>query len=287
MASRSAGVAQKLESDVADFDLGTSLEHLLETAPDYRPLRHSVRPRPSVIPAPARKRSEVHRVEGKRRQTTRAVEPSHRKPTRVAGLDERTAAALLEQYLPLVRVIVGGFQRKLPRNVLRDDLLAAGMSGLWDAIRRQGCTRDESFEWYVRVRIRGAILDELRAQDWLPRRARAAAAEAQAQGRASVLPPSVVRLEDVSEWEQGRALSSSLCDSSETAVHQKLVGEALQRAVEQLPERERHIVSMHYFRGIKFKDLGEELGVSEPRISQLHSRAMKRLRTLIAQQIAA
>jgi RNA polymerase sigma factor for flagellar operon FliA len=200
--------------------------------------------------------------------------------------EELMAAQLLQQYAPLVRQIVGGFQRKLPRNVLRDDLIAAGMSGLWDAIRRQAGQYDESFEWYVRVRIRGAILDELRAQDWLPRRARAAASESQAPGAASVAPPSVVRLDDVSEWEQGRALSSAESSSSESAVHHKLVGEALAKAVDLLPERERHIVSMHYFKGVKFKDLGTQLGVSEPRISQLHSRAMKRLRMLIAQQAA-
>lgn len=271
------------------FELEASLEQLLDGIPEYRQVRHSVRPRPSLIPTPARKRVEARRAEPKKaHKTARALEQQRkiRVQTRWGGLDEVVAANLLAQYSPLVRQIVGGFQRKLPRNVLRDDLLAAGMSGLWDAIRRQGTERDDSFEWYVRVRIRGAILDELRAQDWLPRRARAAAAEAQAAGNTSILPPSVVRLEDVSEWEQGRALSSADTNSSESAVHQKLVGEALQRAVDQLPERERHIVSMHYFRGIKFKDLGAELGVSEPRISQLHSRAMKRLRTIIAQQAA-
>jgi RNA polymerase sigma factor for flagellar operon FliA len=271
------------------FEVEASLEQLLEAVPEYRPVRHSVRPRPSVIPGPARKRPEIRRADTtKNRRTSRVLEQQRkvRAQSRWGGMDEVLAASLLAQYSPLVRQIVGGFQRKLPRNVLRDDLLAAGMSGLWDAIRRQGAEHDDSFEWYVRVRIRGAILDELRAQDWLPRRARAAAAEAQAAGNTSIVPPSVVRLEDVSEWEQGRALSSTDTTSSESAVHDKLVGEALQRAVEQLPERERHIVSMHYFRGIKFKDLGAELGVSEPRISQLHSRAMKRLRTIIAQQAA-
>jgi RNA polymerase sigma factor for flagellar operon FliA len=193
---------------------------------------------------------------------------------------------LLAQYSGVVRQIVGGFQRRLPRNVLRDDLIAAGMSGLWDAIRRQDGQCNDSFEWYVRVRIRGAILDELRAQDWLPRRARAAISEAQQTGGTSIAPPLVVRLDDVTEWEQGRALGSAESSSSESAVHQKFVGEALAKAVDQLPERERHIVSMHYFKGVKFKDLGTQLGVSEPRISQLHSRAMRRLRTLISLQAA-
>lgn len=197
-----------------------------------------------------------------------------------ARLDQRVVAELLAAYTPLVRQIAGGFQRKLPRNVLREDLLAAGMSGLWDAIRRHADKPSDSFEWYVRVRIRGAILDELRAQDWLPRRARAAAAEADQGSLARSCAPAVVRLDDVSEWEQNRCLATFA--SSEAAVDAKFTRETLARAVDQLPTRERHIVSAHYFRGVKFKDLGHELGVSEPRISQLHSRAMQRLRSIMA-----
>lgn len=259
----------------------------LEGIPQYRPMRHSILPRPSVVPPKARQRVSARRTVHVPPKSRAATQRRPKARPRVASAEELMAAQLLQQYSPLVRQIVGGFQRKLPRNVLRDDLIAAGMSGLWDAIRRQAGQYDESFEWYVRVRIRGAILDELRAQDWLPRRARAAAAESQVPGTTSLAPPSVVRLDDVSEWEQGRALSSTESSSSESAVHHKLVGEALARAVDLLPERERHIVSMHYFKGVKFKDLGTQLGVSEPRISQLHSRAMKRLRLLIAAQQAA
>lgn len=193
-------------------------------------------------------------------------------------------AQLVELYSPLVRQIAGGFQRKLPRNVLRDDLVAAGMSGLWDAVRRQTEAPGERFEYYVRVRIRGAILDELRAQDWLPRRARALAQEAQENGdHARAVAPAVVRFDDVSEWEQSRCLSTADDTNSEIALENKMTHASLTRAVEQLPQRERHIVSAHYFRGVKFKDLGLELGVSEPRISQLHSRAMERLKVLMAE----
>jgi RNA polymerase sigma factor for flagellar operon FliA len=258
----------------------------LELIPQYRPMRHSVLPRPSLAPQKTRQNGAARRAAPKTQVVRTTAQRRPPKRARTATQNELISAQLLEQYSPLVRQIVGGFQRKLPRNVLRDDLIAAGMSGLWDAIRRQAGQYDESFEWYVRVRIRGAILDELRAQDWLPRRARAAAAEAQGAGNTSIVPPSVVRLDDVSEWEQGRALSSAESSSSESAVHHKLVGEALVKAVDLLPERERHIVAMHYFKGVKFKDLGAQLGVSEPRISQLHSRAMKRLRMLIAQQAA-
>jgi RNA polymerase sigma factor FliA len=207
-------------------------------------------------------------------QTTRAKSVP---PTRPASraYDPR-AEELLARYTPLVRQIAGGFQRKLPRSVLREDLVAAGMAGLWDAIRRHAGKSDESFEWYVRVRIRGAILDELRAQDWLPRRVRAAVTE-----DGTPCAPSVVRFDDVSDWEQSRCLASSEAAASDVAVEAKFRHETLVRAVEQLPERERHIVASHYFRGVRFKDLGAELGVSEPRISQLHSRAMQRLKSLV------
>jgi RNA polymerase sigma factor FliA len=223
------------------------------------------RRRSQAAPPPAAKRKPRAPIEGKT-----AVKPNDDQPSQ-----------LIAKYTGLVRQIAGGFQRKLPRNVLRDDLIAAGMSGLWDAVRKHGHEQTENFDWYVRVRIRGAILDELRAQDWLPRRARAAAAEAaQAAGRRPCTPV-VLRFDDVSETEQARCLTAGEASSTEKTVEARLVKATLTRAMEQLPERERRIVSMHYFRGVKFKDLGEMLGVSEPRISQLHSRAMTRLKGIL------
>ena len=252
------------------------------------PARASVAPRalaaailrPTLAPRPARRHAPIAARAAHRPAATSPATVVARAPRvkKARGLDPRMSAALLLQYEPLVRKIAGGFQRKLPRNVLREDLIAAGMSGLWDAIRRHPDGPSESFEWYVRVRIRGAILDELRAQDWLPRRARAAA-EAASGTDAYVPPPAVVRFDDVSEWEQNRCLADA--SSSEAAVAAKFAQETLAKAVDQLPERERHIVSQHYFRGVKFKDLGVELGVSEPRISQLHSRAIQRLKAII------
>jgi RNA polymerase sigma factor for flagellar operon FliA len=196
-------------------------------------------------------------------------------------------AQLLTEYAPIVRQIAGGFQRRLPRNVLRDDLIAAGMSGLWDAIRKHGLERAGNFDWYVRVRIRGAILDELRAQDWLPRRARAAAAEAaKTSGGSAPSAPVVLRFDEVSETEQARCLVAS-DTTSDKQLEERFVRESLTKAVDLLPERERHIVSLHYFKGVKFKELGKMLGVSEPRISQLHSRAMGRLKELLGEEEAA
>jgi RNA polymerase sigma factor for flagellar operon FliA len=280
-----------MDGTAAQFADFTDLELELNALPEpeapvsrKKGKRAAAAARPSLMPRPAR-RHEARAVHQTRRPASilpAALVPSkapRMSKEKKARMEARRAQRLLEEFTPLVRKIAGGFQRKLPRNVLREDLIAAGMSGLWDAIRRHPDGGDESFEWYVRVRIRGAIPDELRAQDWLPRRARAAA-EAHAGTDAYVPPPSVVRIDDVSEWEQNRCLADA--SSSESAVAAKFTQETLAKAVELLPERERHIVSSHYFRGVKFKDLGAELGVSEPRISQLHSRAIARLKELMA-----
>jgi RNA polymerase sigma factor for flagellar operon FliA len=244
--------------------------------------RQSILPRASLPPRPARRRATT---KGERVATATKPAPAVPRPKTPHGRcpDALKARELLAIYTPIVRQIVGGFQRKLPRSVLREDLMAAGMSGLWDAIRRNGeASNADGFEWYVRVRVRGAILDELRAQDWLPRRARAAAGKkTQAAGQASPIAPSVVRIEDVSDWEQARCLAAPELSDGESAMDAKYRHESLSRAVDQLPERERYIVSAHYFQGVKFKQLGAELGVSEPRISQLHSRAMTMLRSIM------
>jgi RNA polymerase sigma factor for flagellar operon FliA len=276
----------------ADFNYSSeSTETYTESEPeavDREPqasrTRPSLLPRPSLAPRPARRRptSRQRRNDSNGRRArqveARPVEARPAVERRPGCPDALLTQQLLAEYTPVVRQIVGGFQRKLPRNILREDLIGAGMSGLWDAIRRQGDKRGESFEWYVRVRIRGAILDELRAQDWLPRRARSGGDDA----KASV--PSVVRFDEISDWEHSRCLAMGDESNSEAAVHAKFTREALAQAIEQLPERERHIVAAHYFLGVKFKDLGAELGVSEPRISQLHSRAMQRLKTIMVAQ---
>jgi len=215
----------------------------------------------------------------RRRASTRKAAANPRRDAESQNLArQQELAGQVEQYRPLVQRIASAIQRRLPRHVLRDDLVAAGMSGLWDALRRKDEHPADSFEWYLRVRVRGAILDELRAQDWLPRRVRAAAS-VPTDGKS--VAPFVVRMDDISEWEQHRCLATDERSNSEHQVTHKLEAERLAKAVRGLPDRERLIVSMHYYRGVRFKELGSELGVSEPRVSQLHSRAMRRLRSLL------
>src|SRR5580693_9848098 len=180
----------------------------------------------------------------------------------------------LTSYMYLVHQVVARVLRKLPPNVLRDDLVAAGTFGLVDALRKS-TERGPAFEWYARVRIRGAVVDELRAQDWLTRRARSRVARAQAEGTGG--SAAVVGFDDLSEGQAG-AFTDESTATPEQQVEQRMDRRTLERAVMHLPEREGNIVTWHYFDDVPFKTIATRLGVSEPRVSQLHSRAIGLLR---------
>ncbi len=181
----------------------------------------------------------------------------------------------IRRHIPLVRTVVASFARRLPANVLRDDLVAAGVLGLVDSLRKNGGDDSPTFESYARIRIRGAILDELRAQDWLPRRARWAA-----EGKTGH-HPTVVAVIGLDETVERTAADANVKDAA-TMLEEVDDARQLAEVVDLLPVRERVIVRMHYFQGARFKDIGAALGVSEPRISQLHTRAIKQLRKLLA-----
>ncbi|WP_394823414.1 sigma-70 family RNA polymerase sigma factor [Pendulispora albinea] len=195
------------------------------------------------------------------------------------------AAKEIRRYLPIVHQMVTRLLVKVPSNVLREDLIAAGTFGLLASIRRDGAVRSPTFEWYARVRIRGAIMDELRNQDWLSRRARREVHNVygdplpsercafvgfddltgglQSVFNADVSPPTPL---EVMEADQKRS--------------------ALKSALKTLSERERHILFLHYFQGEQFKTIAETLGVSLPRVSQLHWRAVSKLREVLSAMAA-
>ena len=183
----------------------------------------------------------------------------------------------VEGYLPLVRQIAVRMHRKLPRNVLLEDVVAAGTVGLMDALRRFEGDRGLQFEWYARVRIRGAILDDLRSLDCLSRRHRAEVRSQAGSGKGGGVV--VIGFDDLPE--QMRTPADKDQASPADLAEQSSERAALEQAVGNLPPREAKIVSMHYFQGHAFKDIATSLNVSEPRISQLHTRAVKMLRGIM------
>jgi RNA polymerase sigma factor for flagellar operon FliA len=188
---------------------------------------------------------------------------------------------LLKAHTPLVKRIVGGILRRVPGHILVDDLIAAGLSGLWDAIRRCGHLPPDHFRRYAGVRIRGAVYDELRAQDWLPRRMRAAINAKVRRDEKVTL--GVVFLEDLSDAEQPPISDDPQTLNGEEFLAAKAFGQRLVDALERLPARERRIILGHHLQGLKLRDLGAELKVTDARVSQLHGRAMKRLKAMMAE----
>jgi RNA polymerase sigma factor for flagellar operon FliA len=179
-------------------------------------------------------------------------------------------ATELRDYLPLVQQTVLRMMARLPPNVLKEDLIAAGTYGLLNALRRSE-DRGPAFEWYARIRIRGAVVDELRAQDWLSRRARARRTSVSGSD-----PRAVIGFDDLPE--QGQELEGPDAPDPDELVDTHRSWQSVHAAIGTLPARERRLVEMHYLQGRPLKDVATELGVSEPRVSQLHARAMTMLR---------
>lgn len=198
-----------------------------------------------------------------------------------SNLSQREVDYLLQRHTPMVKKIVGGILRRVPGHILVDDLVAAGLSGLWDAIRRCGDLPEEHFQRYAGVRIRGAVYDELRAQDWLPRRMRAAVTQrSQGEDRPKV---GVVFFDDLGDGDQSHMGDAEPALNGEEFLAAKAFGERLVEALERLPARERRIILGHHLQGLKLRDLGAELKVTDARVSQLHGRAMRRLKAMMAE----
>ena len=186
---------------------------------------------------------------------------------------------LIRQHLPLVHRLARRMALRAPASIVRDDLLSAGTYGLFDSLIRNRGDGGASFACYARMRIRGAIYDELRANDWLPRRARQKNRPEPECGPAR--PMAVIRFDDLLQGPD-EALACNGPDGDPLEVlERKRVRSRLYEAVSELPERDRLVVHLHYFKGMQIREIGKFLGVSEARVSQIHHRALGRLRPFV------
>ena len=214
---------------------------------------------------------------------------------------------LLTQYMPLVRRHALTLQVRLPASIELDDLVQAGTVGLLEALGRFDATQGASFATFASQRIRGAMLDELRTRDWLPRSVRRAARAMddtirrleQQLGRPPEEGEIARELEmPLSEYQQllndtnsGQLLpfEELVADGGEPASldagnlpFDQLLDEqqrqTLIAAIDALPEREKLLMALYYQEELNLKEVGAVLGVTESRVSQLHSQAISRLR---------
>jgi RNA polymerase sigma factor for flagellar operon FliA len=229
--------------------------------------------------------------------------------------DEDAREELILNFSPLVKYVAGRLSAGLPSSVDNGDLISYGIFGLIDAIEKFEPERGIKFETYAIARIKGAILDELRALDWVPRSVRAKAREIERayialEHKLRRVPSdeevaeemgvdyedlqaiytklsysSVVSFEEI--WsggdreERAPAVSSIKDDSAADPVSIFEDGEMkdiLASAIERLPDREKTVIALYYYEGLTLREIGEILGVTESRISQLHTKAVIRLR---------
>jgi len=226
---------------------------------------------------------------------------------------------LILTYAPLVKYVAGRLGSGLPAHVDEGDLVSYGLLGLIGAIERYDPGRDIKFETYAMARIKGAIIDELRSLDWVPRSVRARAREieraiGELESRLGRAPTDeeIASKVGISEDELGESLTDisrssiaaldelwsvsgegdqvSLLDTledesgprPETALDQTEMREALADAISRLPEREKLVVTLYYYEELTLREIGEVLGVTESRVSQLHTKAILRLKARLS-----
>jgi RNA polymerase sigma factor for flagellar operon FliA len=232
--------------------------------------------------------------------------------------DDKARERLVVAYSPLVKFIAGRMASGLPSHVEESDLISYGLLGLIGAIERFDTEREIKFETFAVARIKGAIIDELRSLDWVPRSVRARARqvekahselEAELQRAPSdeemaaklevtveefqgilleIANSSVLALDDLwtfADPEGGSQVSilDTIQDPSavdpESEAQASELKDRLADAIESLPERERLVIALYYYENLTLREIGEVLGVTESRVSQLHTKAVIGLRS--------
>lgn len=229
--------------------------------------------------------------------------------------DPSDREGLVLRYTPLIKFIANRLAIRLPPHIDVNDLINAGVLGLMDAIEKYDPTREAQFKTYAEFRIRGSMLDELRAMDWIPRSVRqkanllegAFSRIEQELGRAAsdeevarelgmsleefqkflsqsagLALLSLDDLVDPTNPEDSRSLLDHLASLDEDDPQAKLAFEELKRilgqSIDALPQRERLVLSLYYHEELTMKEVGQILDVTESRVSQLHSKAIARIR---------
>lgn len=223
--------------------------------------------------------------------------------------------ALIEAHLPQVKYIADRLAAKLPPTVERDDLIGAGIVGLLDAVEKFNPSRGVLFKTYAEMRVRGAMLDSLRALDWVPRSMRRRAREVEAtflqieqeKGAPATIEEVAARLnlslpefqtllgelrgltvlgfdedEDEDSNVRTRQIQDDHASLPSTLFEQGEMRDKLAKAIDKLAERERQVIALYYLEELTMKEIGAVLGVTESRVSQIHTQAVIRLRAALS-----
>jgi RNA polymerase sigma factor for flagellar operon FliA len=203
---------------------------------------------------------------------------------------------LVQQYLPLVRTVVGRLAMTLPAHAATEDLYSAGLVGLLHAVRRYNHKAGVLFETYARVRIRGAVFDELRKLDWVPRSVHDKARKVaevmrkleQKKGKAPTNAEMAKELDITEdEYEEGEATQheavadATVPDPGHNTERREL-SRIIAKRLEVLPDMQRKVLALYYFEDLRLREIAEVFGVTESRISQIHAAAILSIKGFLA-----
>ena len=230
---------------------------------------------------------------------------------------------VIKRYSPMIKYVANRIAMRLPPHIEVDDLISVGVLGLMDAISKYDSTRGAKFKTYAEFRVRGAILDELRSLDWVPRSIRQKASQVdkvvqKLQAKLSRSPEDeevaqemglsldqfhdtlnetksmpVFSLEDLGlakDSGEQQSLLDCLAGKADadpqTQIRLVELKEIIAKAIDGFPEKERLMVSLYYYEELTMKEIGAVLEITESRVSQIHSKAVYRLRTKLKAIIA-
>ena len=228
--------------------------------------------------------------------------------------DSEIREKIILEYAPLVKVVAGRLSMYLGYNVEYDDLVSYGIFGLIDAIDKFDCFKEVKFETYASLRIRGAILDQIRKMDWIPRTIRQKQKKIEAVIKEIELSTGHnateeeianglgISEDEYTDWqsqikitglvslneymEQGSDVSqdysrhtTSRFESPEERIEKEELSKVLGEALELLTEKEKKVITLYYYEELTLKEISNVLEVSESRISQLHTRALQKMKS--------
>ncbi|MBN2803502.1 MAG: sigma-70 family RNA polymerase sigma factor [Deltaproteobacteria bacterium] len=192
---------------------------------------------------------------------------------------------LIRKHMPLVKKMAKRIAAKAPPSIITEDLFSAGSLGLVDSVIRNNGSEGAQFACYVRMRIKGAIYDEMRASDWLPRRNRKNSETEPQSGPPR--PVAVIRFDDLPPGKESNPHNKEPRSNPFEMLNTKRSYEKLEQALNSVPTRDRLILHLHYFRGMQVREIGRLLGISDARISQIHHKALERIKPMIENLDAA
>jgi RNA polymerase sigma factor for flagellar operon FliA len=224
---------------------------------------------------------------------------------------------LVEKYVPLVRTVVGRLAMTLPPHVDGEDLYSAGLTGLLSAVRQYNPNAGTSFETYARLRIRGAVFDELRRMDWVPRSVHTKARRVQGvmheieqkKGRVATAPEMAAALKitvpEYQQWleeirpatfvcldaafhndfEDSLSQYESLADQRQEdpldGTFRREMAKVIADRLQELPDMQRKVLALYYFEDMRLREIAEAFGLTESRICQIHAQGIMAIKAFL------